>query len=161
MKKSIIFINNTIQEERMNIERFRNHVTFFKENNIHFTFPENDTDIQYDSNKYEHFRSILSKKWNTQKDNFVDRLKFFFNADDTLQFTIHVTQYGPLGFYDPETNAISINLNCHLEPIDVIKHEMIHLMIEPFVQKYNLSHEQKERAVDTLENVFKISTINE
>lgn len=85
------------------------------------------------------------------ENKFIKKLLEFFHHPKKIKFIIRITNYGPLGLYDAEKKIITINMrNPH--PIETIKHEMIHLMIERFVRKYNIEYLQKELIVDSIFN---------
>ena len=65
-----------------------------------------------------------------------------------------ISQYGPIGFYDYKTNCITISRHSHICPVKIIKHEMIHIIVEPYVLKYKFDHTQKEYIVETLGTMF-------
>ncbi len=77
--------------------------------------------------------------------------------DQTLQevfavvpnkITVHITRYGAGGSYNlPNTIILNFQMS------DLLKtalHEIVHLIIEPFVQKYKIGHWEKERIVDLI-----------
>lgn len=70
-------------------------------------------------------------------------------------YTILLTLYGPGGSYDDSSRLITLfttadgNFKGYNNPGNTLIHELFHIMIEKqVVQKYNLTHQQKERLVD-------------
>ncbi|PKP23731.1 MAG: hypothetical protein CVU06_06775 [Bacteroidetes bacterium HGW-Bacteroidetes-22] len=70
-------------------------------------------------------------------------------------YTILLTLYGPGGSYNDETGQITLfttvygTFKGYNNPENTLIHELFHIMTEqPVVQKYNLTHQQKERLVD-------------
>jgi len=70
-------------------------------------------------------------------------------------YKVNLTLYGPGGSYDPDTGNILLmttpngNFKGYSDPAYTIIHEIIHLGIEKsIIEKYGLSHQQKERLVD-------------
>lgn len=131
------------------------HADFFKKQQIRFTWPEKSIEEEHKSKRYEEFISSIKANWGNSEDEFIKRLLIFFHESPDSQFTVEVSQYGPLGFYNLERRTITINLNTHLNPLDTIKHELVHLMLERFIRAYNFSHEQKEDLVNTILSLIK------
>ena len=74
------------------------------------------------------------------------------------QYQILLTKYGPGGSYDHNSGTIVIRTNKNgtfyagaIEPEYTVLHEMVHIGIERgIVEKYQLSHAEKETVVDAL-----------
>lgn len=111
--------------------------------------PEKSLKHEYDYSKYKLYKNNLKNSWNIKERNFTERLLTFFNKSPKNKFIVEITNYGPLGFYNSWKNIITINMN-NPHPISTIKHEMVHIMIEPFIKKYNINQKQKEAIVDSL-----------
>jgi hypothetical protein len=79
----------------------------------------------------------------------------FFHEFQKTQFAVKISNYGPLGFYNTSNNTITINLNNPLDVIETIKHEMVHIMIEPFIRKYRVDQASKEFIVETILKILK------
>lgn len=97
----------------------------------------------------------LKRNWKEREGGFVEKLLLFFHEPETFQFIVEISNYGPLGSYNPQNNTVTINLNTPFDPIETIKHEMVHIMVEPFVKKYKISHNQKEIIVKTISKILK------
>lgn len=72
-------------------------------------------------------------------------------------YDVVFTLYGTGGSYDPDRGLVTLfttdkgKFMLYENPANTIIHEIIHMGIEKsIVQKYNLSHQQKERIVDTI-----------
>lgn len=69
------------------------------------------------------------------------------------RYEVRLTLYGPGGSYDPETGVITL-LTTRTGTfkggggVHTIVHEMMHLVLEELVQKFGLTHWEKERLVD-------------
>ena len=85
-----------------------------------------------------------------RRGEFCRKIANFFHKPADFQFIIEISNYGPLGFYNENNNTVTINLNTHLDVIKTIKHEMVHIMVEPFIKKYHIEHKQKESIVNTI-----------
>lgn len=154
MEPNIKFVYNTVSEEQAIADRFCSSVDFFNKHNIRFTLPERAIEAEYDPALYETYRSATEAAWAGRAGDFVERLRLFFNTPEPLQFTVRITQYGPLGFYDHKDRSVTINRHAHIEAAKIIKHEMIHVMVEPYVLANHLNHSQKEFIVETIGNMF-------
>lgn len=144
------FIISTIKKEKEIADMVSKNVDFFKANKICFTWPEKTVEEEYDINKYEKYKKQIEIEWAKREQDFTGRLLKFFYQPKEFQFTIEISNYGPLGFYNIETNTVTININSHLDVIDTIKHEMIHIIMEPFLNKYHIKYKQKEFIVDSI-----------
>lgn len=152
---NVKFAISTIERENEIFIMVRKHLEFLKTNRIRFTWPKKTVEEEYDVKKYKTYKERLKAEWTKRGGGFTKRLLTFFHRSANLQFTIEVSNYGPLGFYAARSNTVTINLNTHLDVVNTIKHEMIHIMLEPFVQKYHPEHERKEMIVDTLLKILK------
>jgi hypothetical protein len=110
--------------------------------------------IEYDIDKYKQHKDWLEDRWGKREVVFVKHLLDFFNKPEETEFNIEISNYGSLGHYNSNTNTITINLNTNLDPIETIKHEMIHITLEPFIRKYSIKHEQKEDIVNTIFDII-------
>lgn len=155
MNPDIEFIINSIEEERKVVERFKDSIEFFKKQGIRFSMPERRIEEEYDESVYQIFLKKAEAAWAEHDGKFVERLQLFFKVPSPLKFTVHITQYGPYGFYDDHGNP-SVTVNRHVEEqtLRVIRHEMIHTMVEPYVRAQTLNHKQKEFIVETLGTMF-------
>lgn len=142
-------IINTIEREKQVVDMVHKNINFLKTNRIIFTLPEKSIEEEYDIKKYETYKEWIEAEWTKRENGFIERLLFLFNKPIELQFTVEISNYGPLGFYNASTNTITINLNTRLDVIDTIKHEVVHIVLEPFIKKYNIDFQNKENLVNT------------
>jgi len=150
----MIFKICDINREKQITEMVKEWLEFLKQNNIRFTWPEKGIEQEYNIEKYNTFKKTIEERWKKEEKKFIPKLLIFFHQSKDTQFTVEISNYGPLGFYNPENNTITINLNTHLDPISTIKHEAIHLMVEPYIREFKLSHQEKEKIVNTLLDIF-------
>ena len=82
-----------------------------------------------------------------------------FKIFDT--YRIVLTLYGTGGSYDPDEGIITLmtdkagGFKKYTNPVNTIIHEIVHIGMElSIVQKYSLSHEFKEKLVDTFVHIF-------
>ena len=155
---NVKFTINTIKREKEIANMVSKNVEFFKINKVRFTWPEKPVEEEYDINKYKEYKERIEKEWKKRGQGFVMRLLTFFHLPKKFQFIIEISNYGPLGFYNADTNTITVNLNTHLDAIDTIMHEMVHIMVEPFIKKYDIKYERKEFIVDTILKILKMDS---
>ncbi len=71
------------------------------------------------------------------------------------QYDIHLTKYGVGGSYNlPNRIIANIRRSFEFGLARTIIHEIIHISIQPLVDKYNVDHWKKERIVDLLFDKF-------
>lgn len=144
------FTINNIKREKEIIGITNKHLDFLKGERIKFTLPNKTIEQEYNIKTYNIFLKEVKKGWDQKEKAFTKRLLDFFNKPTKTEFIVEISNYGPLGFYNIKTNTITININTHLDPIQTIKHEMIHIMIELLIKKYHIKHKRKENIVDTI-----------
>ncbi len=144
------FVINAIEREKDIVNMVWKNINFLKTHKIRFTLPEKTIEEDYSIKKYEMYKKWIESEWRKKEKGFTKQLLTFFHRPVELQFTIEISNYGPLGFYNANNNSITINFNTHLDPINTIKHEMTHIMLEPFINKYRINHSQKELIVNTI-----------
>ena len=147
---NVRFVINAIEREQEIAAMVSKHIEFFENNNIRFTRPVQSVDEEYDAEQYETYKIRLETEWTKREQGFTERLLTFFQRPADLQFTVELSNYGPLGFYNEKSNTITVNLNTHLDPVRTIMHEMVHIMLEPFIQKYRIEHNAKESIVNAV-----------
>lgn len=87
------------------------------------------------------------------------KLKKIFNKNIPEIFLVYLTNYGVGGSY-VLPNTIIFNIN-NRQGFKTIVHEIIHLIIEPYVQEYHVSHWEKERVVDLIFNSKELDFIED
>lgn len=157
-------LNHSLEEEVKNVEEIVGMIKWFDNNGYKILLPDgvgtNSTKEEIErltSGEFENnsiiFNTLKSRLEEEIENNKISIETFLscFHYDIPEKVLVNFTSYGPGGMYTlPNSMAVMLNDS----PTNVLKtvlHEMIHLIIEePFVQKYNLSHWQKEAVVDTL-----------
>ncbi len=152
---NVKFIICSIKREKDIFDMVRRNMEFLKTNKIKFTWPQQTVEEEYDTKKYESYKKWIEIEWAKRERGFTERLSVFFHEPGETKFTVEISNYGPLGFYNASNNTVTINLNTHLDAINTIMHEMIHIMLEPFIKKYNIEHLQKEFVVNTILKILK------
>lgn len=156
MPKNLKFVICSIKREKAIFNLIKKNIDFLKTNKILFTLPQKKEEIEkeYDIKKYQNYKKIILDNWKEKDDNFVKKLLTFFQKNlQKTKFIIEISNYGPMGFYNAKKRKITINLNNNFDPIKVVQHEMIHIMIEPYIKKFNIDYQKKEELVDI---IFKI-----
>ena len=125
----------------------RKEVDFFKKNKIKITWPQNNTvEEEYDKKRYQEELRSIKEKWK-EEDGFMKKVSKYFNKE-VGEVLIRISAYGPMGFYDPKSSTVTINLN-NKKPIETIKHEIIHIMLA-LSGKEPDDHKEKESRVNKI-----------
>ena len=154
----IVFKIQSLQEEKFLVNKLvLPRLAFLKEKNIIFTLPKTSIEKEYNPAQLEVFKQKLEKDWDTLNNNFFEKLEIFFGTTITDPFLVYVSNYGPLGRYLYKTHHVFINIHIEeksFKATRTVEHEIIHLIIEPFVQKYNINQEKKEKIVNAIVDLF-------
>ncbi|HTK03416.1 MAG TPA: hypothetical protein VL401_01450 [Alphaproteobacteria bacterium] len=112
----------------------------------------------YDINSYSDRLLAVESDRSTVEQAFSRfyELKSLWNFKVFSKYEIALTEFGTLGSYNEKEGKIIISTNQKWQPKKTIIHEGVHIGIEAnIVQKYNLSHWEKERVVDLMcKNLF-------
>lgn len=182
MPVEVIIRASTIDEEFSHLKRVLSRKDFYEKNGYIVAYPDNpilqnskileDPNLmwetfknsEYEEEYYEEGLSILYP-FKDQLEQLVGKilhldLNWSFKAFP--QYQIILTRYGPGGGYHHDRGTITMLTTRdgqfkRSDPIQTIVHEITHIGIEEsIVQKYKLSHEEKERLVDLVASaVFK------
>lgn len=107
---------------------------------------------QFKEKDYQDYASALSKEFLLIKKGFYNALKKTFRGQKIpLVVDVYLTKYGVGGSYNLP-NMIIKNITHPKPGIKTTVHEIIHLIIEPSVQKFKIDHWEKERIVDLILN---------
>jgi hypothetical protein len=149
--KRVKFVINTVKEEETICKIAKSNVDFYVSQKIIFTLPNKLIEEEYDLSRYENFKNYLEKWWSEDDEEFIEKLLVFFNKPLNTGFVVKLSNYGVLGSYSNKENIITIN-NCikdiDFDPIRIIKHEITHILVEPFIEKYSIGHSEKEEIVN-------------
>lgn len=80
-------------------------------------------------------------------------LESFFGKKFKKKIIVHISKYGVGGGYNLPNN-VYINMDLRYDPIETIRHEIIHLIIENFIEKNKIKHWEKEKIVELLEGIL-------
>ena len=85
---------------------------------------------------------------------FFDKIEDFFAVKINEPFEVNISNYGVGGCYNLP-RKITINKQLPYDHILNIKHEIIHLLIEPFIKKHNIDFQNKEKLTNCILDLFK------
>ncbi len=138
---------NTFEEEQACIDFSKKTKEFCDSKGLNCILPAIEfTEEIYNKTNYKDIYNKIIDEFNIEE--FTEKINLFFNNPELL-IDIRISAYGTYGYYWPHENKIFVNIHSG-NIISTIKHEIIHLIIEPYIQKYNIGHEEKERLVNSL-----------
>jgi len=148
------FAVNSLKEEKEIIKVTKEKIKWFKKNRYPFTLPNKPLEMIY--NPKDYFKKIkeIERKWVKQEEEFFSALEDFFGKRFQKNIIVHASKYGVAGGYSLP-NHVYINIDLVHDPVKTIQHEIVHLVVEPFVQKYKIDHRKKEKIVDAIMELFK------
>lgn len=138
---------------------------WFKDNGYNVKFPESivanlgidisedqiktAVGVEYNEDDFKIKEAYLSENWNKVVDGVSAELaKTSLIPRDT--YTIYLTKYGVGGSYH-YPDSIIVNVGFWGQGLlRTVFHEIVHLMIHPWIIEYKVSHWQKERIVDLI-----------
>ena len=148
------FVINTLKEEKKIIELTKRKAKWFKKNRYSFTLPNQSLQAIYKKEEYLPKIEKIESEWKKQENQFFSTLEDFFGQKIKKKFIVHIGKYGVGGGYNLQ-NHVYINIALSYDPIRIIQHEILHLRIEPFVQKYKIKHQKKEKIINCLMELFR------
>ncbi len=158
-KNLIKFKIQTIAKERETVQQTKDREEWYKENDYPITLPEKDLESEYNKEEYLAEAKRIENLWSREDDKFIQILKDLLNKDLKKPIVAHIGKYGVAGRYTLP-NHVYINTQLFDNHIEIIKHEIVHLMLEPFVQKYGISHEKKEDLIDIIQDIVENANSN-
>lgn len=108
-------------------------------------------DKEYDETDYKEFAKELNQNFSKVKEVFSSFLEDVFPGEVPKKVFIVLSKYGLGGSYFPP-DIVEVNFNRHSssKTVSLLCHEIIHLILEKYVEEHELSHWEKERTVDLL-----------
>lgn len=103
---------------------------------------------EYEEESYNNIAKILLNEFSVFSDKLEQSLVDIFGKNIQTNFNVYLTKYGVGGSYWLP-NEIILNVNNKFI-VKTFVHEIIHLMIEENVKKYNIKQFEKERTVDLI-----------
>lgn len=103
---------------------------------------------EYEEESYKNIAKTLLNEFSVFSDKLEQLLISIFGKNIQTNFNVYLTKYGVGGSY-LSSNEVILNINNNFG-IKTVIHEIIHLMIEENVKKYNIKQFEKERIVDLI-----------
>lgn len=113
-----------------------------------------ETDYVENQKTYSAEKDSLATKWPAYEKTLENKLRDC-DLKTSEKYDVLFTSYGVGGSYHlPNIIWANIKRSWQIGLRRTVIHEIIHLSIEPYIQKYKVSHWAKERIVDLLLNEF-------
>ena len=101
---------------------------------------------EFSEEDFQKAKDRLEKDWKQIKTNFIKKIKEITGKFPPKIINVFLTKYGTGGsYYTP--NKIVINAP-YKNLIEVLKHEILHLLLEEEVRKRKFSQKDKEKFID-------------
>jgi len=104
---------------------------------------------EYVEEDYEKAAIEINKQFSRIENTFYDKLQRQCGKRIKRNFNLVLTKYGVGGSYSLP-NKIIYNFQMKSSSINTIMHEITHLTIEPYIKKYQIQQNEKERIVDLI-----------
>jgi hypothetical protein len=154
--KTVFVKFNSYKEELSYVELLKKEKSFLLENGYDVDLPEIFDENVYKKNKKNYGKLLLEfeKKWNSEDKLFYSKIEDFFGRMMDKSIKIKFTAYGSGGHYDLKNDIVIVKINSPYDPIFIIKHEIVHLLLEPYILKYKVNHKNKEKLIDAILEVL-------
>ena len=142
-----------------------NGYSWYKENGYNLSLPQAAIDIinsgriptleevteivkeDFDENLFASEAVKISKEWNKIASYFFGRL-VELGGEVQEEYKIGLSKYGTSGSYGLP-NFIQLNILKGSHEVDyIIAHEIVHLVVEPWILEFGIDHWTKERIID-------------
>ncbi|MBN1325577.1 hypothetical protein JW977_01165 [Candidatus Falkowbacteria bacterium] len=167
---SVDFRFNNLEEETERIISYIDNIDFYITNKYHLTWPNLSADLlnrinekqtndedkkkiklaikeDMDAEKFNAKFKEINTDWKNIESKFFDDAAKFLQIKPLSNYNCRFTRYGTGGSYHPPKDIV-INIATCKFPVKTIAHEIIHLMIHDLIEKFEISHWEKERLVD-------------
>ncbi len=105
---------------------------------------------EYDEDLYKEVAARIWAEWEKFSENGLQNLSES-GLELQSEYRIRLTKYGPSGSYNyPDLVVLRISEAGPERTLKVIIHEIIHLAIQPYIEKHSVPHWKKERLVDLI-----------
>jgi len=104
---------------------------------------------EYKEEDYKKVTAKLNSEFSKIEDSFFKNLQKLCGGRRKRSFILILTKYGVGGSYSLP-NKIIYNFGMKSSSVNTILHEIVHLVIEPYIQKYEIQQNEKERIVDLI-----------
>ena len=105
---------------------------------------------EYSESDYKTQKDFLLENWQKViEEGSIELEKTSLTLKDT--YIIYLTKYGVGGSYNlPNSIIVNIKYKYSFGLLHTVFHEMLHLIIHPWITEYKISHWRKEKVVDLL-----------
>ncbi|MFA5413412.1 MAG: hypothetical protein WC348_02635 [Patescibacteria group bacterium] len=103
---------------------------------------------EYKERDYKKAADAAKKNFSKIEKDFYGRLGKICGKKIRKSYQLILTKYGVGGSYVPPDKII-LNINA-VSPLNTLLHEIVHLAIESYIQKYKINQNEKERIVDSI-----------
>jgi len=108
---------------------------------------------EFDEKEYTEQSEYFRKDWDKIEKDFLKNLKTL-GTPVSDEYKIHLTKYGVGGIYGYPNNIV-VNYDYGKKSVcEIVAHEIVHLSLHGWIEKYNIEHWTKERLVDLILNKF-------
>lgn len=155
-------IKYSLKLEKQRIKKTIAKLSWYKELGYRPRFPQNiDPKIdslnkifvalqnEYLENDYKKIAVKIYKEYSKIEKDFFEKLQKICGKKIKRNYKLILTKYGVGGSYSLPDKII-YNIGMKSSSINTILHEIIHLTIEPYIIKYHISQNEKERIVDLI-----------
>lgn len=106
--------------------------------------------LEYQEKDYLQPFEYINKEWGKYETNFYSRLKEI-SLPVCEKYFVYLTRYGVGGSYhSPDKIIVNVQTKYSVGLIRTIFHEIIHLVINPLIEKNKIEHWVKERLTDLI-----------
>ena len=105
---------------------------------------------EYKKDEYKKIKIKIEKKWTEISEDLCAGLRRAGFMPSKLYF-LTLTKYGTGGSYHwPDKITLNFRKKSVRELMPIIAHEIIHLLVQSMIEKYQIQHWQKEHVVDLI-----------
>jgi hypothetical protein len=158
-------------QKEFEVVRVKNCVSklfWYDENGYKVSLPEKVTaqssgaeikaqvESEFNEEKYLQFATELKIEWQQFSSEF-EKVKGEATIAFSDKYTVLLTKYGTGGSYNATSDQIIVKIEGRTvsSVLGTLVHEMVHIAIQKFIEKYEVTHWKKERLVDLiLEHYF-------
>jgi len=158
----MINIQYSIKLEKLRIKKTLEKIGWYEKLGYRPRFPQNiDIKIdsvnsiynalsnEYEENDYLNTAEEIKQKFEKIEKDFFTKLQDVCGKKIKRKYAVILTKYGVGGSYSMP-NTIIYNFGMKSSSFDTILHEIVHLVIEPYIKKYLIQQNEKERIVDLI-----------
>lgn len=139
-----------VEHEKKRVEFTLSKSDWYKAHNYNPLLPNEAIEKEFKKEDYENAEKELKSEFSKIEKSLEKSLIEKFGSNSIPpEYDVILTKYGVAGSYNLP-NKIIINISAKKSKIEILKHEIIHLIVENEVKKRDLTHEEKENLVNSL-----------